>query len=47
MYQKEGLSKTDFATYLKQEAAAVGNLPQRNILRDIYFNQNTHTAGLV
>jgi len=47
MYQKEGLSKTDFATYPKQEAAAVGNLPQRNILRDIYFNQNTHTAGLV
>ncbi|NMB61835.1 MAG: hypothetical protein GYA18_05790 [Chloroflexi bacterium] len=45
--EKEGLAKTDFGAYLKQEAAAVWNLQQRNILREIYFNQNTHTAVLV
>jgi len=45
--EKKGLSKTDFDTYLKQEAAVVWNLQQRNFLREIYFNQNTHTAVLV
>ena len=45
--ENEKFSKNDFATYLKQEAATVWNLQQRNILREIYFNQNTHTAVLV
>jgi len=45
--EKQGLTKEDFAPYLKDEAREVLRLYQEGIIREINFNKKENTAVLV
>jgi hypothetical protein len=45
--EREGTSAADFQTFLQDEAKAVWQLQQENIIREIYFREDLNTAVLV
>lgn len=45
--EKPNLTAADFEPHLASEAARVWELTQANIIREIYFNGDEHTAVIV
>lgn len=45
--EKKGLSKENFKPFLEQEAAMFWEFKQKDIIREIYFNANTHCAVII
>ena len=46
-HEKQFTHAQDFAPHLKAEAAQIWQLQQSDMLREIYFNAQQHTAVLV
>ncbi len=45
--EKAGLSAADFAPHLKAEAQRVWDLQQADVIRELYFRADQHTAVLM
>ncbi|HEX3072259.1 MAG TPA: hypothetical protein VHP30_01480 [Ignavibacteriales bacterium] len=45
--EKSGLSKDDFKPYLKDEGRRALELYEQGIIRELYFDKEKHTAGLI
>jgi muconolactone delta-isomerase len=45
--EKPGLTADDFSPYLREEAAQAWELHQSGKIRELYFNQDAHTAVLI
>ncbi len=45
--EKQGTASKNFSPFLKEEAAKVWELQQKDSIREIYFNAATHCAVII